>query len=260
MKCGAVIHIASWERVSVYVRFCLRREHYRGDLAEQLTEHPPSFEPADAAGVVRYGMTNARQTVLLTGFGPFPGVAENATASLVPGLAERAAEAFPAYHFITDILPTEWRAAPERLAALLARVRPMLVLHFGVARGLSALRIETQGLNTCRSEADGCGAPPIAAELEAEGTWARAVTIPTSDIVARLERAGLPVELSDDAGGYLCNAVLYHSLAHAGAADVPPATGFIHIPADLSKPPLTFEATLTGGLEIIRACLPTGGP
>ena len=79
-------------------------------------------------------MSQNPREILLTGFGPFPGVAENATARLVPELALRAANAFPEYTFHHAILETAWGAAPQRAAELIATHRPILALHFGVAR------------------------------------------------------------------------------------------------------------------------------
>jgi pyrrolidone-carboxylate peptidase len=71
--------------------------------------------------------------------------------------------------------------------------------------------------------------------------------------------------VSRDAGGYLCNATLYHSL---GCARERPGcrVGFIHIPAILGRPgaanrgrvggrTLTREQAHAGGLEILAACL-----
>ena len=66
-------------------------------------------------------LTPARPIVLLTGFGPFPGVPENATAVLVPRLAKAARELFPTYDFVAEILPTEWTAAPQK-AGIFSRV------------------------------------------------------------------------------------------------------------------------------------------
>ena len=65
----------------------------------------------------------------------------------------------------------------------------------------------------------------------------------------------MPVSLSNDAGGYLCNAVLYHALHAIGSAGHPCRAGFIHLPVDLSQPPLTFDDAIAGALEIIRVSL-----
>jgi pyroglutamyl-peptidase len=203
-------------------------------------------------------MARAARSVLLTGFGPFPGVAENATARLVPELATRAAAAFPAFTFHHDILETAWGAAPERAAHLIATHQPVLALHFGVASEANGFRIERTAQNVCRIAADVTGCLPAAAQLDCAGPDARTSGIDAAELAQRLGDLGYPVSISDDAGAYLCNAVLYHSLAAAETlATHPCRSGFIHIPADLSGPPLSFPEALEGSLEIIRAALET---
>jgi pyroglutamyl-peptidase len=203
-------------------------------------------------------MGRAPRSVVLTGFGPFPGVPDNATARLVPELARRSAAAFPAHTFHHDVLETAWSAAPERAAHLIAAHRPVLALHFGVARDAGGFRIERTAQNLCRVAADVTGCLPSNRLLDCSGPEARVARLDTAALAARLCARGYPVLISDDAGGYLCNAVLYRSLAAADALG--PAvcsSGFIHIPADLSGPPLTFLDAVEGSLEIIRACLET---
>jgi pyroglutamyl-peptidase len=201
-------------------------------------------------------MSQNRRKILLTGFGPFPGVAENATARLVPELAVRAAAAFPAHTFHHDILETAWGAAPERAAHLVATLKPMLALHFGVAREAKGFQIERTAQNLCRIAADVTGSLPSAAHLDGAGPDARSCGIDAVALALRLEALGYPVSVSDDAGAYLCNAVLYHSLAAAEAlAPAACRAVFIHIPADLSGPPLSFPEALEGSLEIMRAIL-----
>ncbi len=201
-------------------------------------------------------MSRPARSVLLTGFGPFPGVAENATARLVPELALRAAATFPAYTFHHDILETAWGAAPERAAYLVATLQPMLALHFGVAREARGFQIERTAQNVCRIAADAAGCLPSAAQLDSAGPHARTSGIDAVALALRLEALGYPASVSEDAGAYLCNAVLYHSIAAAEAL-APSAcrAGFIHIPADLSGPPLSYPEALEGSLEIMRAIL-----
>jgi len=204
-------------------------------------------------------MASTTRTVLLTGFGPFPGVPENATARLVPVLAERARATFPGVAIHTEIFDTTWTSAPQRAAALIAEHRPTLALHFGVAREARGFQIERQAQNLCRIDADAAGDLPLSAKLDHRGPDVRPAALDADAIAAHLAACGFPVSLSDDAGAYLCNAVLYHSLAAVEAlSDAPGAachSGFIHIPADLSRPPLPFPRAVDGALEIVRSCL-----
>lgn len=203
-------------------------------------------------------MTNAvdtRPTVLLTGFGPFPGVRRNASGDLVRALTRRARRDLPDYCFASAILPTEWDRAPGLIASLHARHAPRLALHFGVAAGAHGFRIETEARNFCRSLPDAAGCSPALPRLEDNSTTVRTVTIAARSIAAALASKGYPVSLSNDAGGYLCNAALYHSLALAEGRGGDCRVGFVHIPADLTRPPLELAEATAGALEIIKFAL-----
>jgi pyroglutamyl-peptidase len=200
----------------------------------------------------------ARPTVLLTGFGPFPGVVRNASADLVKALVRRARREMPEYRFVSAILPTQWARIPTLIVSLHARHVPTLVLHFGVAADVSGIRIETAARNICGASPDAAGRLPDFPNIEDGGPDIREVTLPARTIAATLENEGHPVSLSDDAGGYLCNAALYRSLAIAERNGNACRTGFVHIPADLSVPPTTFSAALQGAFKIIGLALEHG--
>ena len=177
-----------------------------------------------------------RTTVLLTAFGPFPGVPVNATMRLVPELAERAALAFPDVRFVTETLATEWQAAPRRLAAVIAEVKPDLILHFGVSSRARGFEIEQRAHNACRSMPDAAGVLPRAATLRDGGAEVLRASLPVPHLVLGLKRRGIPAYASRDAGAYLCNAVLYHSLQIAADRRGDCRVGFVHVPAALARP------------------------
>lgn len=211
------------------------------------------------------GTPDARTSVLITGFGPFPGVPVNATMRLVPALAAAGARAFAGVRIATAVLATEWAAAPRRLDGLLAEVRPDLVLHFGVSSRARGFEVESRAANLCTQMPDAAGMLPPGERLRADGAEHLKASLPVQHIVARLRARGIPAFISRDAGGYLCNATLYHSL---GCAREAPGrrVGFIHVPATLGRPGavnrgrvgacrLSWEQAETGGLEILAACL-----
>lgn len=208
-------------------------------------------------------------TILITGFGPFPGVPDNATARLVPLLAEAVAARWPRLRVLSEILPTEWQVAPPRVATVLAAHRPRLALHFGVAKEAKGFEIETLGRNRCRMAPDAAGYVPSVEKLLEEGADAHVTNLPVERIVEHLTRIGLPARASEDAGGYLCNALLYHSLRHVDAASPGTLAGFVHLPACLSgadyagsEPPptcpLTWAEAVAGAVEIIGVALAPG--
>jgi pyroglutamyl-peptidase len=198
-------------------------------------------------------------TVLLTGFGPFPGVPVNASSDLVRRIVRAARRRHPAARFAVAVLPTQWRHAQNRIEALHRRHRPALALHFGVASGTDGIRLETEARNFCRSSIDAAGALPPAPVLCAEGPMERHATIEISAIADALREGGWPVSISQDAGGYLCNAVLYHSLASAENRDRC-QVGFVHIPSDLSNPALDATALIAAAITIIEVALGLDAP
>lgn len=207
-----------------------------------------------------------RPIILITGFGPFPTVSANATSILVPQIAETARRAIPGVAITAHILPTEWDASLAALGVLTQRLRPAVTLHFGVSGRATGFEIETRGRNRCSLTEDAAGRLPDDVRLSADGPEFLPATLPAAHIVSRLRRRGLPAQISRDAGGYLCNALLYRSLEIARRSSVPTRTGFVHLPTSLvneRRPALepriagrlTWDEVVEGSLEILAATL-----
>lgn len=201
--------------------------------------------------------------ILLTGFGPFPGVAVNASARLAALLAKRARRRWPRAHVACATLPTEWVRGPERLAALWRRHEPDIALHFGVTARARGLEIERTGRNQCLDAEDACGQRPAASYNVDDGSESCTSTLPLDTIVAHLQAAGIPGCISDDAGSYLCNAILYRSLHQSRGSS---RIGFIHIPSclvgagadglsPLADCPLDWDQALDGAMIALKTTL-----
>src|SRR5438105_3028909 len=87
------------------------------------------------------------RTVLLTGFGPFPGAPYNPTGALVRALARSRCPAFAGVRRIAHVFPTSYAAVDRELPALLTREAPDVILMFGLATRTRQLRIETRARN-----------------------------------------------------------------------------------------------------------------
>ena len=218
-------------------------------------------------------MQRDRPVFLLTGFGPFPGAPRNASSLLIEELALLASRRLPGFSIRAEVLPTEWRAGPDRLARLLDEHDPVVALHFGVSYRARGFVVETRARNERRGIEDACGDVPGNVCIASGGPAEMPATLPTGLIVERLRRKGLPVQLSRDAGGYLCNEILYHSLREArcrGAGCIGARRGFIHIPDRLTDGArggsrraaatlLDWDSALDGGLEIMAVCAGVAG-
>jgi pyrrolidone-carboxylate peptidase len=72
-------------------------------------------------------------TILITGFGPFPGAPYNPTGPLVIELARRRHPAFANVRRVAHIFPVSYEAVDRELPALLKRERPDALIMFGLA-------------------------------------------------------------------------------------------------------------------------------
>ena len=208
----------------------------------------------------------ARTKILLTGFEPFPTQPVNASDVLVPQLAIAVRRAFPDVRVATEILATEWHAAPARIEQLLMEHEPDVALFFGISSKAKGFEIEMRGLNHRRESKDAAGVEMKKGVLWRGGPKVLPSRLPVSDIVRRLRARRIPVLVSRDAGGYLCNALLYHALLVAPHIRHLQRLGFVHVPSDLAVPgrrqtivqrtcPLPWRDAVTGGVEIVGACL-----
>ena len=210
--------------------------------------------------------TTRKTRVLLTGFGPFPGVPVNASAELARELAEAANRAFPGVEVVAAYLPTEWAEGRSELRGLLKRLAPDIALHFGVSERARGFEIEARGHNARAQCADARGANPPSIVVRDDGPLRRPANLPAHSIASRLRQAGIPALVSWDAGTYLCNALLYHALDRYNDDPTLRRNGFIHVPSGLmaryGRPPrtaprcpLSWEQAVRGGVEIVAACL-----
>ena len=207
----------------------------------------------------------AKPVILLTGFAPFLNLEHNPSADLATALAAAARRAFPEFSIEARTLPTEWARGPAALRQLYADLQPHIAIHFGVASKTTGFEIETRGVNATVATEDASGALPPAEHVLAGGPATVAATLPSRLILARLRALGLPARLSRDAGGYICNAILYTALSLSPADHAPRRCGFVHIPSSLrmgrraagpgEPSELTREAAITGGLAILAATI-----
>jgi pyroglutamyl-peptidase len=166
--------------------------------------------------------------LLVTGFGPFPGAPANPSQELVQGLAAATPEEFGASAFKAVVLPTDYRESWAKLRRLYARFAPDTVIHFGLSAHAQGIVVERIGRKQIDAgKLDVSGYAPAFGSARRSGPDAMSSSLPVEAIVAALRRAGFPAALSDDAGGYVCNATLYRSLCVAPAGR---QVGFVHLP------------------------------
>jgi len=191
--------------------------------------------------------------VLVTGFGPFPGMPDNASATMMKALGQSAAA--PGVEHFTEIIPVVWADARRVARDAIARVKPHAILHFGVSKRAAGFEIETRAINISGPKEDYAGVARPGKPLELSGKPVLHATLPPHMLLTALRRGGSPAQLSRNAGRYLCNALFYWSLAGASAGD--PLVGFIHMPSfgaeTGAQPRITPKDAAEGARLLIRA-------
>ena len=164
------------------------------------------------------------KVILITAFEPFGGDDINPTALVL----EKLPETIGGCSLRKLLLPVEFVRARELACAEYDRFSPSAVIMLGQAGGRGAVTPETTGRNLMIAGIpDNAGYAPDHLPIAEAGPDSLTSTLPADEIVRAVRAAGVPCEISDDAGAYVCNAVLYGMLYHNRGA-VP--TGFIHVP------------------------------
>jgi len=168
-------------------------------------------------------------TVLIAGFGRFPGAPYNPSAPLARAVARRRRPAFADVRRIVHIFETSYAAVDRDLPKLLTQHKPDIVLMFGLAGRTNFLRIETRARNA-RSVLfpDVSGYQPMEREI-APGQAPLRGNAPFTRLFAASRASRTPTRLSRDAGRYLCNYSYWRALEAASRSGTPLAQ-FIHIP------------------------------
>jgi pyroglutamyl-peptidase len=169
-------------------------------------------------------------TLLLTGFGPFPGARFNPTGPLVQRLAHTRRPALAKVTLVAHVFATRYAAVERELPKLIARHRPVALLMFGLAPRAKALRVETRARNTLALLPDAAGETVRRSKIAPGGPSARTLPAPAHRLLAALRSTRVPAVLSRDAGRYLCNYLMWRAAEATAKPRGPRLAAFIHVP------------------------------
>ncbi|KQS97385.1 pyroglutamyl-peptidase I [Cellulomonas sp. Leaf395] len=197
--------------------------------------------------------------VLVTGFGPFDGQQVNASWLAVTELVERWSGP---EELVVRELPVSFRGARQLLRAAIAEVVPDLVVCVGEAGQTTQVGIERVAVNVIDARIpDIDGSAPIDVPVIAGAPAAFFSTLPVKACAVAVRELGVPVEVSNSAGLYVCNATFY-ALQHLLASRPEIRSGFVHVPrtpaqVEPGEPSMDVDVAATALNALLQAALST---
>ena len=169
-------------------------------------------------------------TILLSGFGPFPGEPHNPTGALVQGLARLRRPALSDVRLVPHVFQTSYRAVDRDLPELLAELQPDAVLMFGLSAKARCLQVETRARNTISAFRDADGQQGSSICIVPGGPRAIWFGVPAARLAVAARKARIQTVISRDAGRYLCNYLSWRAIEATARPAGPSFAAFIHVP------------------------------
>ena len=195
--------------------------------------------------------------VLITGFDPFGGENINPALEAVKQLPDTIEGA----EVIKLEIPTVFRKSLEKIEENIIKHNPDVVISIGQAGGRVGITPERVSVNIDDARIpDNEGNQPIDAPIFEDGDNAYFSTLPIKAMVKEMNDNGIPGSLSNTAGTFVCNHVMYGVLYMAVKKYPNIKSGFIHVPyipsqaaAKVNQPSMSINDIIKGLSLCIKA-------
>ena len=203
--------------------------------------------------------------ILLTAFEPFAGERVNPAMEAAALLGDRVAGA----ELVCVSVPVVFGKSVEVVTAAIRREMPDAILCIGQAGGRFELTPERVAINLDDARIpDEEGNRPVDQPICPEGPAAFFSTLPVKAMVSAIREKGIPASVSNTAGTFVCNHLMYGVLSYLSETGQQIPAGFMHVPylpsQVLNKPntPCLSLGDITAGLAaaigaIIEKSLPS---
>ena len=165
--------------------------------------------------------------ILITGFDKFGGENINPSSLCVNSLPDN----FDNIEIKKITLPTVFKDSSKVLEENIKSFSPNIVICVGQAGGRSKITPERVAINIDDARIpDNIGNSPIDKTIRKDGENAYFSTLPIKAIVEELNKNNIPSAISNTAGTFVCNHIMYEALYITSKKYPNIKAGFIHIP------------------------------
>lgn len=190
--------------------------------------------------------------ILITGFDPFGGEAINPALEAVKLLPDTIGGA----QIIKAEIPTVFGKSAVIVAEKIDAHQPDVVLNIGQAGGRFAISPERVAINIDDARIpDNEGNQPVDEVIQGQGQPAYFTQLPIKAMVEAMKAAGIPAAVSNTAGTFVCNHIMYQVQYMIDTQYPAIKGGFIHVPfipqqvVDKAGQPAMSLADIATGLE-----------
>lgn len=168
------------------------------------------------------------KTLLLTGFEPFLQFKENPTGTVVKSFD---GETIGDYKIVGRVYPVVFDQINDLIARDIEAVQPDVIINLGLAGGRHTVHIERIAINCIDGRTDNAGVNPDGEKIDESGPDGLFSTLPIKRLEKALKTNNIPASISNTAGTYLCNNLMYTTLNILRQKNLDTPAGFIHVPA-----------------------------
>ncbi len=165
--------------------------------------------------------------ILITAFDPFGGEKINPALEAVKLMKDEIKGA----KLIKLEIPTVFRKSIEMVKEAIETESPDIVLNIGQAGGRFDITPERVAINVDDARIpDNEGNQPIDVPIFEDGEPAYFATIPVKAMIQAIRDVNIPASLSNTAGTFVCNHIMYGTLYSIAKSRQDIRAGFIHVP------------------------------
>ena len=165
--------------------------------------------------------------ILLTAFTPFDGENINPALEAMKLLPDKIGQ----LEVLKLEVPTVFGKSARLVLETIEQEKPDYVLSIGQAGGRAEITPERIAINIDDAGIpDNEGNQPVDRPIYPDGENAYFSNLPVKAIVEAIKREGIPASISNSAGSYVCNHLMYSVLYSVKKNALPIKAGFIHVP------------------------------